>query len=260
MPLKVGAALQIGIDRTVATNGLQFVGLFFVLNLVNVFVATAAVRHPAAGPFTSMDPVTTPLPALSPIVAGIVSFLTGIVSLVIVIAAIRTFVTPETNEIPRAHFTRNMAWAWVNFLIGGIVFGVVVAIGLVLLIIPGMFLLVTLFFWTVYVAIMDNNFIDAFQNSWSLTKGNRLRVFLLGVLVVAIGFVVGIGSNVLTAVLPGVLGLTVQAVGSAFMTVFYLATLAAAYNLLSADLMESDEAEVTDGTNGPGEFTFGTDP
>ena len=57
----------------------------------------------------------------------------------------------------------------------------------VLLVIPGLFVLVSLLFAAVYIADRDENVLDAIRDSWGLASGNRWQLFGL-VLVVFVGF------------------------------------------------------------------------
>lgn len=232
MSFNVGDVLRAGVERTIARNGLQFAGIFFLLNVINAAVVTATAQRAIQATDGPPGITPSPLPPISPVIGGIVSFLIAIASVIVLIAAIRTFVSPITETIPREHFTRRIAWTWINFVIGTIVFSVIVAIGLILLIVPGLFILVSLFFWSVFVAERSENFIDAFQSSWDLTKGRRLQLFLLGIIVVGIGIVIGGVFSAFSVILPGFLGLLVQAIGSAILSVFYIATLATAYTHL----------------------------
>jgi membrane-anchored glycerophosphoryl diester phosphodiesterase (GDPDase) len=138
-----------------------------------------------------------------------------------------------------------MVWPGLNFIVGAVVFAVIIALGLVLFVVPGIFLLVALVFWTVYVAVEDRSFVEGMQESWALTRGHRMRLFLLGFAVAIVGVVV---SAVFGAgVLPGsTLGLVIAQIGSALTTVFSLATLAAAYDQLVA--LPAEETTVTTDT------------
>ncbi len=245
MSVDISAALEGGYERTVAPTGLQFAVIFYVISLLSALFSVDAEPVPTDSiPGGDVAPGAGGVPAgpslgLPPGVAGVVSLLLGIVSLVVTIAAIRTFVAGETETIPREFARRDIAWTGVNFVVGGVVFGIAVAIGFVLLVIPGLFLLVSLFFWTVFVAVEDENFVEGLQSSWELTGGHRLVLFALGVVVAVVGFVVSLVFGIPAFFLPDVLGFLLNEVGSALLTVFFLATAAEAY----IQLVAGDEAE-----------------
>ena len=246
MTFDIEGVLRQGISRTVARNGLLLAAVLFVVSAVNAIVGLGVSRWVAdRGVLPMMPPfqagVDAALFSVPPAVGGLVSLLASLVTLALTIGAIRTFVSDETDRLPRANFTEDLVWPGLNFIVGAIVFGVVVGIGFVLLVIPGIFLLVTLVFWTVFVAVEDENFVDGMRSSWALTRGHRLRLFLLGVAVIIVEIVVsavfGIGG-----LASGLVGVVFAQAGSALTTVFSLATLGAAYNQLVA-LPEADTSE-----------------
>lgn len=249
MPIDIGAALRNGYERTVARNGLLFVVILYVISLLNGLITRSLIPQtmptgmggpgPGMGPGPGVAPAAPSL-GLSPIVAGILSLLLAIVSLLVTVAAVRTFVSDETERIPEEYFTHNIVWAVLNLIIGGIIFGIVLAIGFVLLIIPGLFLLVSLFFWNIYVIVEDQSFIEGFRNSWALTGGHRLRLFFLGLIVAVISIVINLVFGIPGIVLPGIIGFLIAQIGSAFIGVFTSATVAQTYNQLTA--MEATES------------------
>jgi len=254
MPIDIGDVVRRGYERTVARNGLLFAAILFVVSVLDAMFSPGSERGsmpPGGAEMPGMPPVSeiaTGAPpvslGLSPAVAGILSLLLGLVSLVVTIGAIRTFVTDETETLPREHFTEDLLWPAANLLVGGVVFGIAVAIGFVLLVIPGLFLLVSLLFWEVFVAVEGDNFVEGFRHSWDLTGGRRLRLFALGVVVVLLALVVSVVFAIPGVVLPSVLGFLIEQVGSALVGVFVLATIAETYDRLvaAADAETGSEA------------------
>ena len=190
--------------------------------------------------------------ALTTCARGLVAFVLSIALLVVSIGAIRVFVSDETERLPREYFTRNMVWAAINFVIGGIIFGIIVALGFVALIVPGIFLLVTLAFWTVYVAVEDQNFITAFRSSWGLTRGYRLNLLVLGVavtlLVLLLNLVFGVGNLASGSLIGDVVALVFAQAASAITMVFSTAVLATAYTELKARQDEEREKAISEDT------------
>lgn len=251
MSIDISSVLEGGYERTIAPTGLQFAVIFYVVSLLSALfspeVDPASLQEtpvgdmaPAAGGGT-----TAPSLGLPAGLAGLLSLLLAVVSVVVTIAAIRTFVAGETEAIPREFARRDIVWAGVNFAVGAVVFGIAVAIGFVLLVIPGLFLLVSLFFWTVFVTVEDQNFIEGFKSSWELTGGHRLVLFALGVVVAVVGFVVSLVFGIPAALLPDVFGFLINQAASALLTVFFLATAAEAYIQLTGDEAESAAVETS---------------
>jgi hypothetical protein len=253
MPVDVETALKRGVTRTVARNGLLLAGVLFVVSTINEIVGFGvALWLRGALPMEALPPefpfpgdTSAALFPVNPAAGAVVSLLAGLATIVLTIGALRTFVGDETERLPREHFTENVVWPGLNFVVGAIVFAVLVAFGFVLFVIPGIFLLVALVFWTVYVAVEDRSFVEGMQDSWALTRGHRIRLFLLGFAVAIVGIVVSAVFGVVA--IPGsTLGLVVAQVGSALTTVFSLATLAAAYDQLVS--LPAEEATVTTDT------------
>jgi len=240
MNVDISAVLEGGYEKTVAPTGLQFAGLFFVLSVLNALLAPQPETLPLEdSPVGGVAPAAGGGPAgpslgLSPGVAGLLSLLVTVLTVLVTIAAVRTFVAGENEAIPEEYFTRNIAWVAVNVVVGGVAFAIVVGIGFFLLVIPGLFLLVNLFFWQVFVAVEDENFVEGFRQSWQLTKGRRLRLFGLGVVVIFAAFVVSLVFAIPGVFLPGAIALLVEQVGSALVFVLVLAATAEAYNQLTA--------------------------
>ncbi len=241
MPVDIGRAVRDGIDRTIAPNGIRLIAAFFIVSTLSALLSTAGRPAEPMGPISPMQP--SPPFGISLAVAGLGSLLLGILSVVLTIVALRTFVTDETDQIPREHYSANLLWPTINFIIGFIIFGILVAIGFVLLVIPGLFLLVSLFFWMLYVAVEGENFVDAFEHSWSLTKGNRLVLFLLGVIVAIISLVISLIFGGPGSLIGGSIGIIITQVGSAISTVFGTATAARTYRQLTADDASAPIAE-----------------
>jgi len=249
MPINIEAALRRGVGRTVARNGLLLVAVLFVVSTVNAIVGLGVARWvanrgvlPRGLPFPGE--VGAALFSVPPAIGGLVSLLAGLATVVIAIGALRIFVTEETERLPGEHFTRNVVWPGANFVVGTIVFAVIVGLGFVLFVVPGVFLLVALAFWTVYVVVEGRNFIEGMQESWALTRGHRVRLFLLGVAVVIVEIVVSAVFG-LGGIAGSTVGVVVAQIGSALTTVFTLATLAAVYGQLVV-LPPEEETTTTD--------------
>jgi uncharacterized membrane protein len=76
-----------------------------------------------------------------------------------------------------------------NYLITSFLFGIIVAVGLLLLIVPGIICAAKLSFFPYFVVDDGAGPIDALQRSWSLTNGITLKVLLFGLVLLLINFV-----------------------------------------------------------------------
>jgi uncharacterized membrane protein len=89
---------------------------------------------------------------------------------------------PETAEISDLWHPHN----FLNYLVANIILGVVVIVGFVLLIVPGIILALTLQFATYLVVDRGLGPIEALKESARITKGNRWNLFALALAVILI--------------------------------------------------------------------------
>jgi hypothetical protein len=251
MSFEIGDPLSEGFDRLTERNGLMFVGLFVALGVITSLLAADFASAVIADLVESgdLDPAdiqsdTNPLLGDDPTeqiiglpasVALFGMFLGVLAHASISIAAARTFAGDETEEIPREHFTRKLVWSLGNIVVGGFLFSIALAIGFVLFVVPGLFLLVSLYFWVFPVVLDDESFIGGFAKSWTLTSGNRLPLFFLGVIVVVLSFVTNIVGSVISAPFPPLAEIAVSGVFSGAVFVFTVATAARAYRQLERE-------------------------
>jgi|GEM_PF-823185 len=149
-----------------------------------------------------------------------------VVAQLVGVVAIRTFVSEARSSFPTG-LTSHLAWVVVNTLVASLVVNVLIGLGTILLVIPGIYVAVALYFVQFEVIVEERNAIEALRTGWGLTKGDRLRVFLLLIVIFAIGLAssvpgillgfVGVSPLVVTAVsvlLGGVAGLVSVAIGA----------------------------------------------
>jgi uncharacterized membrane protein len=125
---------------------------------------------------------------------------------------VQLLISAHDNSHP--HFTQLFSGfdkRLLSFFAAALLVGVAVALGLVLLIIPGVYLLLGLFFWQYPIVEDSLGPVEAMKYSWRITKGGRLN--LLGFL--AVSFFI----NMVGLVLLGV-GLLVSAPTTALATVY----------------------------------------
>ena len=153
------------------------------------------------------------------------------------VVTIRTFVGGHTRAIPSEYYTRNIVSVLLNSLVGGLIYGVLMFVGSVLFVIPGIIAYVAFIFMIVYVAVEDKNFIAGFRDSWQLTRGHWLRLFGLFLVIVAgIGLISGVLTTMTSVVVGAIAGqaagiLLSGVVGLPF-SLLILATLAEAFTQL----------------------------
>jgi len=257
MSLDIGAAITEGVERLRGRDGLVLVGAFVVVGVLSsvagqsllVELAEASLevaQSPDAPPGTDVEALrdqvrqvraNAPLAVdVSPGAAFGLAFLLGILAEALRIVAIRVFYTAR-GERPDG-LGRNLPFATVNGFLGGIVVYALTALGLVFLVVPGVFLALALFFVRQEIAVEDRNFVDAMAESWALTRGNRLNLLGLVAVLLVVGLVAFLPTVAASVAGSSTASVVVGAVVSPIVTVFGIAATTRAY----AQLKEEGEA------------------
>lgn len=236
MNFSIGDALSTGFDRVRQRNGLLLVGIVYALVLLeSAFGTTATFTFTVPGGEEVVVNSTAAI-EVSPLVDAVIALLAGVAGLLVTIATLRVFASGETERLPTDAFTQRGVWAFANVFVGGLVFAVVVGLGFAALVLPGFYLLAALFIWPVFVAVEDENFVQALRSAWRRTSGHRFRTFLLGVAFVVIALAVDLAVSIPATVFgASAFDFVFTDLGSAFITVFGNGVLVAAYQQLPGD-------------------------
>jgi hypothetical protein len=140
-------------------------------------------------------------------------------------------VSDRTDTVPAAYIRRNIVVATLNGFVGGLVVLTLTAIGLVLLVVPGVFLALSFFFVRQEIAVRDVNFVDAMAGSWALTSGHRVELFGLAVVVFFAGLAAAIPGFIVGFASPAA-GTALNAIARAVVLTFGVASAARAYDQL----------------------------
>lgn len=246
IPSLVNRALS---DLGTKSAGQLVVAMLVVSLLTAVCSQTILVRTirfvqanaPAAQASQLPDPATFPLSVDAPqaviVLLSVLLLVLPFVSEAIRVVAIRTIYAGEYDGISRSLARRNLPRAVFRGWLGGFVLVFAVSLGVALLIVPGLFLAVSMAFYHQEVSVADESIRGALTASWDRTRGHRWEVLgLLGV-VVAISLAPTGLPFLFSATSPA--GPLVTAVLSPVTTLFAMALFTEAY----ADLRESDSAE-----------------
>jgi len=234
MALQIGSVLSEAGHRIASRTGAILLGTLIALLLAFQVLLNTAMAAALAN--TGMSEVATTLPLVLdiPLSAAIGGVLVGfLLSIYHSIVSLRTFVAGDRDRFDPRKLTRNLPLALLNLAVGGFVYGVLVAVGTALLVVPGIFAYVALIFMAPYIVVDDRNFVAALRGSYRLTAGDRLPLFGLLVIVIA-------GSTIVGGITGFVGGLTLSQTGAQLLTVvvqapvtlFVTAVLAAAFRQL----------------------------
>jgi len=235
--LNIGSSLAGGISRVANRNGLLLIVAYLIIGAAWQIPFYSAVVTGLEQTGTPTENV--PLPSIdAPLVVSVSAAILMLLGLQwLTVVTIRTFVGGHTRAIPSEYYTRNIVPVLLNSLVGGLIYGVLMFVGSVLFVIPGIIAYVAFIFMIVYVAVEDKNFIAGFRDSWQLTRGHWLRLFgLLLVVVAGIGLISGVltamTSLVVGAIAGQAIGILLSGVVGLPFSLLILATLAEAFTQL----------------------------
>ncbi len=248
MSLNIGDALSTGAEKLTTAAGIQLSVVYVLLQLLTLvgmfsLFADVGTGTGTATPSRAMSALSLPIGVAG---GAALATLGGILNVALTIVALRALAhdATELGSIP-AGVADNMLKTWVFLVIALIVQGVAVSLGFVALFIPGIFLLVSLIFTQVFVAVEGEGPFEALSSSWSLAKGNRFPLFGLGVVIFVISLLASIPTTIVSVFAPTA-GTLLNYVVSGFVAIFSLAVLVDAYHQLDADESVTTETENDD--------------
>lgn len=164
---------------------------------------------------------------LSPSAAAALWIGAYILGLVVVVIAVDTF--GNERDTLSGIETEGIGWKVFNLFFGTILFGILVFIGLLLLVLPGIVLAVLLLFFPAAVVLDDQSVFGAFSSSVSVARENFLGAFGLAVLLVVALFVVGVVGSIVGSTIGDAPGAIIEDLFSALGTALLLAVIVRAY-------------------------------
>ncbi len=243
MSLQIGDAIGDGVRRAFTYSG----GVLMLLLLGYQLLFVGAVNTLTASFLPEEARATADIGLTFPVSAGVAGgfivagFLLGTV-LYLVSARALTRRQRELGSLPSELFTRRIGRATLSALGANLVVSAAVTIGVILLVVPGIFLALSFLFVVFAIGVEDERAIDSLRRSWGLAAGDRW--LLLG-LVLIVGIVTGVGSaigGVLSVVDPFVSQVVSLALSSVFAVVSY-GILADAYLQLSEEKSTGPNSE-----------------
>ena len=241
MALQIGRAFQDGIDELLSERGAVFAGVFIVYGLLSSVVwasLSQAFTELFLGRLPSDAQVNqaamtgaggTPLALDLPLaVAGVGALVLLVVNEALNIVAIRAFASDDRDPIPD-NVGRRLGRTVVVAIAAGILTTIAVGIGIILLIIPGLVLALLFFFIQQEIALNDSGVIESISNSVSIVTDNLLATFVLAVVLVVLGLVLGGAVSFLPVSLPPMVLATVSTIFSSVVSVFSIAVTTVAY-------------------------------
>lgn len=109
----------------------------------------------------------------------IVNLISAVISSAFMLGYIKNLFQTMDGEEPQFSAYGQQSRKIFTYLIARIIMGIAVAIGIFLLIVPGIYLAIRLQFYSAYIVEEDCGIIESLQKSWDLTKGQGMPLFLL---------------------------------------------------------------------------------
>ncbi|MBP3641784.1 hypothetical protein [Parabacteroides johnsonii] len=120
------------------------------------------------------------MPAQGSIVGRvIVQIVSLLISCIFMLGYVKNIFQALDGEEPQFSAYGQQSRKIITYLIANILFSIAVCIGMVLLIIPGIYLYLRLQFFTAFIVEEDCGIIESLQKSWNITQGQTLPLFLL---------------------------------------------------------------------------------
>jgi len=234
MSLQLGDALREGARNLRSRTGAVLLGTYVAL--MGAFLTVSNTLIAALYRTVGLAEVADALPLVLDVplaVAGGGYLLGIVVATYHSLVAIRTFVADAGDSFPAGALTRNVPLAILNVLVGGIVYGLLVTVGTIALVVPGVVAYVAFLFMLPYIAVEDRNFVGALRSSYRLSKGHWPMLFALVVIVVSAASLLGGVVGLLSALaLPPAVGQVAIVVVQAPASLYTVAVVAAAFNQL----------------------------
>lgn len=196
MALHIGTAISRGIGRTFNVVGVVLAILLFLDTFAIVGATNALVVAWLPLDVQSQAQLGLVFP-VSPVAAGAIFALGILLGTVVLLAATRAFTRgpADRGRLRIDLFTHRIGRALLSALVANFIVSLLVTIGFILLLVPGVFLAVSYMFVIFAIGVEDAGPIEAMRRSWGLARGNRWRLFaLLFIVAVAVGMLGGFAS------------------------------------------------------------------
>ena len=119
----------------------------------------------------------------------IVSILSAFIFGLFVMGYLKNCLQTLDGEEPQFSAYGQVSRKLLTFLVAYIIYYIIVIIGLVLLIVPGIYLSLRLQFFFASMVEENTGIMDSFKRSWNITKGRSLSLFVLSLIMLLIYFI-----------------------------------------------------------------------
>lgn len=116
----------------------------------------------------------------------VANLLSAVISCFFALGYIKNIFQALDGDEPQLSAYRQQARKIITYFVANFLLGIIFLVGLVLLIIPGIYLSLRLQFATAFIVEEDTGIIESLKRSWEITRGQEMSLFLL--MLATIGF------------------------------------------------------------------------
>ena len=116
----------------------------------------------------------------------VANLLSAVISCFFALGYIKNIFQALDGDEPQLSAYRQQARKIITYFVANFLLGIIFLVGLVLLIIPGIYLSLRLQFATAFIVEEDAGIIESLKRSWEITRGQEMSLFLL--MLATIGF------------------------------------------------------------------------
>lgn len=120
------------------------------------------------------------MPAQGSIKGGIITYLISLViQSLFTLGYTKNLLQTMDGEEPQFSAYGQQARKLITAIVAALLYSIVIAVGLIFLIIPGLYLVIRLQFYLLLIVEEDCGIIESLQKSWELTRGQAMPLFAL---------------------------------------------------------------------------------
>ena len=119
----------------------------------------------------------------------VVNLISAIIGCVFMLGYLKNMFQTLDGEEPQFSAYGQQSRKIITYFVAALIFAIVVAIGTVLLIVPGIYLALRLQFYAAYIVEEDCSIMESLQKSWNLTEGQVMPLFLLALAMIGIALI-----------------------------------------------------------------------
>jgi len=234
MALQLTSVITDGFRRALTRTG----GVLFVFLLATQLLLVTSLNTvlAAAMPAEMTGQIGLTLPVSQTVAGGVLAGTYLLTSVYFVVVA-RGMARPlsDLSEFPATLYTRRIGRATLSMVVGSVLIFVAVMIGFMFLIIPGLVLAACFLCYIFTVGVEDRGVIGGLKRSWALSRGNRLKLVALAVLIGLLGGLVGVIPALANAASFRTAGDVLTVLVNSLLFVPIYGMIATAYRQLSSD-------------------------